>query len=220
MQTDACVFEGSPVSLDPTVADPVVTNPVGIDPAVIDPTALAAHADLDLCVRQHVDPIATGEPAALIRGEYLRCGAFGEGLLQRLSASLRIPSVGQLPAQTFARVPVHERGKVQKSALRWDIGHLRTPDPTWPIDRHGPHEVGPDLVLWVLIARVWLVEDRNRPHAPYKTARDGDRSCGRCVAGIAPFDATRITAFPRTAFLCPPETAGSANSRPLAGNTA
>jgi hypothetical protein len=75
-------------------------------------------------------------------------------------------------------------------------------------------------VLWVLIARVWLVEDRNRPHAPYKTARDGDRSCGRCVAGIAPFDATRITAFPRTAFLCPPETAGSANSRPLAGNTA
>ena len=94
MQTDACVFEGSPVSLDPAVAnpavadpavadpvvaDPVVTNPVGIDPAVIDPTALAAHADLDLCVRQHVDPIATGEPAALIRGEYLRCGAFLRG---------------------------------------------------------------------------------------------------------------------------------------------
>ena len=71
MQTDACVFEGSPVSLDPAVAnsavadpavaDPVVANPVGIDPAVIDPTALAAHADLDLWVRQHVDPIATGE---------------------------------------------------------------------------------------------------------------------------------------------------------------
>ena len=208
------------MSLDPAVADPAVADPVGIDPAVIDPTALAAHADLERWVRQHVDPIATGEPAALIRGEYLRCGAFGEGLFQRLSASLRIPSVGQLPVQTFASVPVHERRKVQKSAPRWDIGHIRTPDPTWPIDRHGPHEVGPDLVLWVLIALVWLVEDRNRPHAPYKTARDGDRSCGRCIAGIAPFDATCITAFPRTAFLCPPETAGSANSRPLAVNTA
>ena len=101
-----------PAVADPVVADPVVTNPVGIDPAVIDPTALAAHADLERWVRQHVDPIATGELAALIRGEYLRCGAFGEGLLQRLCASLRIPSVGQLPAQTFARVPVHERGKV------------------------------------------------------------------------------------------------------------
>jgi len=213
MQTDACVFEGSPVLLDPVVADPVVTDPAVNDPAVIDPKALAAHADFDLCVRRHVDPIATGELAALIRGEYLRCGPLGEGLLQRLSASLRIPSVGQLPAQTFARVPVYERRKVQKSAPRWDTGHIRTPDPTWPIDRQGPHEVGPDLVLWVLIARVWLVEDWNRPHAPYKTARDGDRSCGRCVAGIAPFDATRITAFPRTAFLCPPETAGSANSR-------
>ena len=68
-----------PAVADPVVADPVVTNPVGIDPAVIDPTALAAHADLDLCVRQHVDPIATGEPAALIRDEYLRCGTFWRG---------------------------------------------------------------------------------------------------------------------------------------------
>ena len=83
MQTDACVFEGSPVSLDPAVANPavaaVVTDPVGIDPAVIDPTALAAYAVLDLCVRRHVDPIATGELAAVIRGEYLRCGAFLRG---------------------------------------------------------------------------------------------------------------------------------------------
>ena len=69
----------NPVVADPVVADPVVADPVGIDPAVIDPTALAAHADLDLWVRQHVDPIATGEPAALIRGEYLRCGAFLRG---------------------------------------------------------------------------------------------------------------------------------------------
>ena len=79
MQTDAYVFEGMPVSLDPAVADPLVTNPVGIDPAVIDPTALAAHADLERWVRQHVDPIATGELAAVIRGEYLRCGAFLRG---------------------------------------------------------------------------------------------------------------------------------------------
>ena len=68
-----------PAVADPAVADPVVTNPVGIDPAVIDPTALAAYAVLDLCVRRHVDPIATGELAAMIRGEYLRCGAFLRG---------------------------------------------------------------------------------------------------------------------------------------------
>ena len=65
MQTDACVFGGLPVSLDPAFADPVVvgpvvagpvvTDPVGIDPAIIDPTALAAYAVLDLCVRRHVD---------------------------------------------------------------------------------------------------------------------------------------------------------------------
>ena len=56
MQADACVLEGSPQALDPAVTDPAV-----IDPVVIYPMALAAHAVLDLCVRQHVDPIATGE---------------------------------------------------------------------------------------------------------------------------------------------------------------
>ena len=65
MQTDACVFGGLPVSLDPAVADPVVVGPAVTDPviaelavidhAVIDPTALAAYAVLDLCVRRHVD---------------------------------------------------------------------------------------------------------------------------------------------------------------------
>ena len=79
MQTDACVFGGLPVSLDPAVTDPVIAELAVIDHAVIDPTALAAHADLDLWVRQHVDPIATGELAAVIRGEYLRCGAFLRG---------------------------------------------------------------------------------------------------------------------------------------------
>ena len=55
MQTDACVLEGSPQALDPAVTDPVIAELAVIDPAVIDPTALAAHADLDLWVRQHVD---------------------------------------------------------------------------------------------------------------------------------------------------------------------
>lgn len=79
MQTDACVFGGLPVSLDPAVTDPVIAELAVIDHAVIDPTALAAYAVLDLCVRRHVDPIATGELAAVIRGEYLRCGVFLRG---------------------------------------------------------------------------------------------------------------------------------------------
>ena len=48
-----------------------------LDPEVIDPTALAVHADLHLCVRQQVDPIANGELAALIRVEFLWCAVLG-----------------------------------------------------------------------------------------------------------------------------------------------
>ena len=64
MQINAFALEGSRQALDREV---------------IDPTALAAYAVLDLCVRRHVDPIATGELAAVIRGEFLRCGAFWRG---------------------------------------------------------------------------------------------------------------------------------------------
>ena len=34
MQTDACVFEGSPVSLDPAVANPAVADPAVANPAL------------------------------------------------------------------------------------------------------------------------------------------------------------------------------------------
>ena len=51
MQINAFVLEGSRQALDREV---------------IDPTALTVHADLRLCVRQQVDPIAAGELAALI----------------------------------------------------------------------------------------------------------------------------------------------------------
>ena len=62
MQINAFVLEGSRQALDREV---------------IDPTVLAVHADLDLCVHQQIDPIAAGEPAALIRVEYLRCAVLG-----------------------------------------------------------------------------------------------------------------------------------------------
>ena len=62
MQINAFVLEGSQQALDREV---------------IDPTALAVHADLHLCVHQQIDPIAAGEPAALIRVEYLRCAVLG-----------------------------------------------------------------------------------------------------------------------------------------------
>ena len=62
MQINALVLEGSQQALNREV---------------IDPTALAVHADHNLCVRQQVDPIAAGELADLICIEYLRCAVLG-----------------------------------------------------------------------------------------------------------------------------------------------
>ena len=50
MQIDTFVFQRPPQTLDH---------------AVVDPAPFAIHADLDLCVGQHVDPVATGELTAL-----------------------------------------------------------------------------------------------------------------------------------------------------------
>jgi hypothetical protein len=49
-------------------------------PTTVDPTALTIHADLDLRIRQHVDPVAVGELAALIRVKDLRRTVFGQRL--------------------------------------------------------------------------------------------------------------------------------------------
>lgn len=46
------------------------------------PAALAVHADLDLCIRQHVDPAAAGELRSSIDIEYLRHAIFCQGLFQ------------------------------------------------------------------------------------------------------------------------------------------
>ena len=40
-------------------------SPQTLDPAVVDPPPFAVHADLDLCLGQHVDPSTAGELAAL-----------------------------------------------------------------------------------------------------------------------------------------------------------
>lgn len=40
--------------------------PQKFDHAIVDPAALAIHADLDLRVAQHVDPVTAGELAAII----------------------------------------------------------------------------------------------------------------------------------------------------------
>ena len=40
--------------------------PKTLDHPIVDPAPFTIHADLDLRIRQHVDPIATGELAALI----------------------------------------------------------------------------------------------------------------------------------------------------------
>ena len=67
MQINAFVLEGSRQALDREV---------------IDPTALAVHADLDLCVHQHVKPRAAGELAALIAAEDLQRGVLSQASLR------------------------------------------------------------------------------------------------------------------------------------------
>ena len=86
MQINAFVLEGSRQALDREV---------------IDPTALAVHADLDLCVHQQIDPIAAGEPAALIRVEYLRCAVLGWSSFSASTQNSASTQLGSRQARTL-----------------------------------------------------------------------------------------------------------------------
>jgi len=54
--------------------------PKTLEHPIVDPTPLTVHADLDLRIRQHVDPVSAGELAALIGVKGLWRAVFCQGL--------------------------------------------------------------------------------------------------------------------------------------------
>jgi len=92
------------------------------------------HADLDLCVGQHVDPAPAGELAALIRIEYLRLSVLGQGFFQGLNAEFRIHAVRLPPGQHLSTIPVHDRHEIQEAAPHRDIRDADAPDLVGPVD--------------------------------------------------------------------------------------
>ena len=140
-----------------------------LDHAVVDPALLAIHTDFDLRVRQYVDPAATGTLAALIGVEYLWRAVFCQRIFQGLNAELRVHAVGQPPGQDLATVPVHDCQEIQEVTPHRDIGDICAPDLVRPIDHHIPQQIGPDLLLPVLLAGVGFLIDRHQPHEAHQS---------------------------------------------------
>ena len=67
--------------------------PQTLDHAVVDPATFAVHADLDLRILQHINPVTAGELAALIGVEYLRRAVCCQRFLQRINAELGVHAV-------------------------------------------------------------------------------------------------------------------------------
>ena len=83
--------------------------PQAFDHAIVTPRAFAIHADLDLCIREHVDPSTTGKLAALVRIKYLWPAVLCQRFFQGFNAEVRVHAVGQPPSKDFATVPIQYR---------------------------------------------------------------------------------------------------------------
>ena len=62
--------------------------PEPFDHAVVAPRAFTVHADLDLCISEHVDPSITGKLAALVRIKYLWLAVLCQRLFQGFNAGV------------------------------------------------------------------------------------------------------------------------------------
>jgi hypothetical protein len=126
--------------------------PEPLNHPIIDSAPFTIHADLDLRISQHVDPISTCELAALISVEYLWRTVFGQRLFQGLDAEVHVHGVGQPLRKDLATVPVHDGNKVQEAPPHWDIGDVRTPDLVRTVNHDVPQQIRPYFMLWVLFA--------------------------------------------------------------------
>ncbi len=58
-----------------------------------------------------------------------------------------------------------------------DVSDVCAPNLIGSINHHIPKQIRPDLVLWMLLAPVWLLINRNQPHEPHQRVRAMAAAC-------------------------------------------
>ena len=143
--------------------------PKALDEDVVQSSAPAVHADQSASGLDCVGECSGCELSALIGVEDIRCA-----LLQRLTqsdqAKLAIQSVGQLPTQNVAAVPVDDRHQVHEAALHGNIGDICAPDLVGSSDLESTQEIRKDLVPWDWFAGVGLWIDGLQAHHLHQTS--------------------------------------------------
>ena len=124
--------------------------------------------------------------------------------------------VRQPPRQDLAAVPIHDRHQIEEPTAHRNVGNVRAPDLVRAINHHVAQQVWPDLMLWMLLAGIWLLVDRNQTHKPHQPthtvtaafmALPLHEACHSLTDRVFPqemsreADATHTKAFPKTA--CP-----------------
>ena len=89
-------------------------------------------------------------------------------LFQSLNAKVRVHAVRQPPCQDLAAVPIHDCHQIEEPTAHRYVGDIRAPDLVRSVNRHVAQQVWPDLMLWMLLAGVGLLIDRNQTHQAYQ----------------------------------------------------
>lgn len=77
----------------------------------------------------------TGELAALVGIENLRCAITFNRFCQNVHAESGIQGVRQAPAQNFATIPIHHRDQIEKTFSHGEVTYVGRPDLVVAINR-------------------------------------------------------------------------------------
>ena len=106
----------------------------------------------------------TGKPFTLIGIEYIRRSIAADRLFQGIHTEVRVHTVGYLPRQDLATVPVHNRHHVHKALGHGDVAQIRRPDLVRTVYAHAPQKVGVDPVSLARPTGVGLWIEGGNPH--------------------------------------------------------
>lgn len=65
-------------------------------------------------------------------------------------------------------MPIHDGHKVQEASTHRNVGDVCAPDLVRAVNHRVAQQIGPNLVLWVLLAGVGLLIDGYQPHEAHQ----------------------------------------------------
>ena len=135
---------------------------------VVEDASTPIHGDLDLGTFQLASKTASRKLDALVSVEDVGSPAV-QSLPEGIETKEAIQSIGQLPGQHIARLPIHHGDQIHKPVRHRYVGNVGRPNLVRSLNLEPTQQIGVFLVLLIWNGGPWAWIDGLQTHFPHQT---------------------------------------------------